>query len=127
MGMFIGPSRRGSENRTIQDPFQTNPRRPTTGGGCQHVQLRFTALSGGDAKLEEWLDKKGVKWEFLPAVSPESFDQEKSLRNQARVFAPLNEKRAEQYTEAMKRGDEFPPVIAHGKKNKMILLDGNRT
>ena len=25
----------------------------------------------------------------------------------------------------MKRGDEFPPVIAHGKMGKPILADGN--
>ena len=30
-----------------------------------------------------------------------------------------------QYAEAMKRGDEFPPVIAHGKMGKLIMADGN--
>lgn len=50
---------------------------------------------------------------------------DKSLRNQARFIA-IDEKRVEQYAEAMKRGDEFPPVIAHGKLGKLIMADGNR-
>ena len=38
---------------------------------------------GGDAKIEEYLDKKGVSWQFHPGVDPDQFDADKSLRNQA--------------------------------------------
>lgn len=82
------------------------------------------SIVGGDAKLEDYLDSKGVKWEFQPRLDPGDFDVDKSLHNQARLD-PYDEKRVENYTEAMKRGDKFPPVIAHGKPGKLVLADGN--
>lgn len=78
---------------------------------------------GGDPKIEEFLDDKGIKWTFRPGVSPDEFDVDKSLHNQAR-FEPLDEHRVDTYAEAMKRGDKFPPVIAHGK-DKLVIADGN--
>jgi hypothetical protein len=80
---------------------------------CAPPLVRSRRRVGGDAKIEEYLDKKGVKWDFHPKVERDQFDTEKSLRNQAR-FQALDEKRVDTYAEAMKRGDEFPPVIAHG-------------
>lgn len=80
---------------------------------------------GGDAKVEDYLDKKGVQWTFHPAVPVDQFDADKSLRNQARIAQPLDEKRVEQYAEDMRRGDEFPPVIAHGQPGKYVIADGN--
>ena len=68
-----------------------------------------------DAEIEEYLDAKGVKWTFRPKVSPDEFDIDKSLRNQAR-FEPITEDRVNTYAEAMRRGDKFPPVIAHGTR-----------
>jgi hypothetical protein len=58
---------------------------------------------GGDAKIEEYLASKGVKWEFHPAVPTDQFDVDKSLHNQARHNA-VNEERVESYAEAMRRG-----------------------
>lgn len=78
---------------------------------------------GGDAKIEEYLDAKGVKWTFRPKLAPAFFDFEKSLRNQVR-FQAVDERRVDTYAEAMRRGDKFPPVIAHGAK-LLILCDGN--
>ena len=78
---------------------------------------------GGDPKVEDYLDSKGVTWTFRKGVSVEEFDQDKSLHNQAR-FEPINEERVVQYADAMRRGDKFPPVIAHGSR-KLITADGN--
>lgn len=82
------------------------------------------SVVGGDAAIEDYLDSKGVKWEFQAKIDPEDFDADKSLHNQAR-FQAINEGRVDQYAEAMRRGDQFPPVIAHGKQGKLILADGN--
>jgi site-specific recombinase XerD len=65
----------------------------------------------------------------LAAVPLDSFDLDESLRNQARVFSALDEEVVETYVEAVKRGDEFPGVIAFkgpGRKAtaKMLLADG---
>ena len=81
-------------------------------------------MEGGDARIEEYLDAKGVTWEFIRNVGVDQFDLDKSLHNQAR-FTAIDEKRVEAYAEAMKRGDNFPPVIAHGKMGKLIAADGN--
>ncbi len=78
---------------------------------------------GGDVKIEDYLEGKGVTWVFKPGVSPEEFDQDKSLHNQAR-FVPVDDERVQTYTEAMRRGDRFPPVIAHGAK-RLVIADGN--
>lgn len=83
------------------------------------------SIKGGDAKIEEYLDKKGVTWVFHPKVDADQFDADRSLKNQARLAAPLDEKRVEMYAEAMRRGEEFPPVIAHGKVGKYVIADGN--
>lgn len=87
--------------------------------------IHTSAVAGGDAKIEEYLDKKGVTWVFHPRVDPTEFDATRSLQNQARIATPLDEKRVEMYAEAMRRGDEFPPVIAHGKPGKYVIADGN--
>lgn len=82
------------------------------------------SVVGGDARIEDYLDKKGVSWEFKAKLDPDDFDAEKSLKNQAR-FQPVDEKRVDTYAEAMRRGDQFPPVLAHGKQGKLIIADGN--
>jgi hypothetical protein len=87
--------------------------------------VQTSAVVGGDAKIEEYLDKKGVTWVFHPRMEPDQFDAAKSLHNQARIATPLDDKRVDQYAEAMRRGEEFPPVIAHGKPGKYVIADGN--
>lgn len=54
------------------------------------------SVVGGDAKIEEYLDKKGVSWQLHVGVDADLFDVEKSLRNQARFIA-VDEKRVDQY------------------------------
>ena len=87
--------------------------------------INTPSVAGGDAVLEEYLDKKGVTWVFHPRVEPSEFDAAKSLGNQARIAKPIDEARVEQYAEAMRRGEIFPPVIAHGKPGKYVIADGN--
>lgn len=89
------------------------------------TRTRETAsVAGGDARIEEDLDKKAVAWTFVAKVDPSQFDAERSLSNNAR-FTAIDEKRVEQYTEAMKRGDAFPPVVAHKQGNLFVITDGN--
>lgn len=86
--------------------------------------IEVAAAENGDPRIEAYLDEKGVKWEFLGDVPTENFDVKKSLQNQAR-FEPLNQERVDEYTEDMKRGAQFPPVIAHGPVNKLVIASGN--
>lgn len=86
--------------------------------------VHTSLFEGGDAKIEEYLDGRGITYEFLPNVAPSQFDSEKSLRNQARFIA-VDEARVEAYAESMKNGDKFPPVIAYGKHDALVVADGN--
>ncbi len=79
---------------------------------------------GGDARIEEYLDQRGVQWTFVPKVPTSEFDIERSINNNA-SFVAIDQKRVEQYTEAMRRGDEFPLVIAHKQGGKYLTADGN--
>lgn len=89
------------------------------------TRTRETPASvGGDARIEEQLDKRGVKFTFLDSVPPAAFDAEDSLANNAR-FEAIDKARVEQYAEDMKRGDNFPPVVAHKKGERYSIVDGN--
>ena len=79
---------------------------------------------GGDARIEEYLDQRGVQWTFVPKVPTSEFDIERSLNNNAR-FVAIDKGRVEVYAEAMRRGDHFPPVIAHRQSGKYMTADGN--
>lgn len=75
--------------------------------------------------IEGWLQEKDVIWTFVPDVDLEEFDLNRSLRNQARINQVLSPERLETYTEAMKRGDKFPAVIAYKVDGKYVAIDGN--
>ena len=74
----------------------------------------------------ELTNKYHAKWTFVSGVSPDKFDLDKSLHNQAR-FEPIDEKTVQLYTEAVKRGDNFPAVIAYrpGARQRYVIIDGN--
>lgn len=76
--------------------------------------------------IELWMtEEKGVQWIFRSDVPISQFDLDKSLRNQARINQVLNPERLETYTEAMRRGDRFPAVIAYKQDGKYVAIDGN--
>jgi hypothetical protein len=87
---------------------------------------RVNVLGARDPRIEEYLNEKGVAWEFIENVSPGSFDLQKSMKNQARL-THLVPSQVETYIDAMKRGDVFPPLIAHRNEEtgKLITIDGN--
>lgn len=74
----------------------------------------------------ELTERYAVKWTFREGVPITEFDQDKSLHNQAR-FEALDEKTVELYTEAVKRGDAFPAVIAYrtSARSRLVMIDGN--
>lgn len=79
--------------------------------------------------IEKYLDDKGVKWEYHPTLAYDDIDLERSLRNQARIHHKVDEEVVTRYTDAMERGDVFPPVItAKGGRTadaKQVNIDGN--
>lgn len=86
---------------------------------------RTTRATNQRPDIEEYLTKRGVEWEFVSELSPARFDKERSLKNQARLGAPLNAGTVKRYSDAVENGDRFPPVLAHEDRGKLLILDGN--
>lgn len=83
-----------------------------------------STVQGGDARIEEYLESKGVAWTFRASVPVEEFDVDRSLRNQVR-FEAVDEETVEVYAEAMRRGDVFPPNVVYSANKKYVNIDGN--
>lgn len=84
----------------------------------------FDPTATGDPRIEEYLKSKGVPFVYFENVPTEEFDVDRSLRNQVR-FEALDEELVDVYTEAMRRGDRFPPNIAYRSSGKLVNVDGN--
>lgn len=88
-----------------------------------------TAVLNGERRkdVEDWLEEKGVSYEFVPDLPLASIDRERSLHNQARLGEALNPQFVEEYREAMRRGDRFPALVVarSSAKGPAVNIDGN--
>lgn len=82
---------------------------------------------GYRTEIEEWLNGWGVAWTLHEAINIDNFDIERSLRNQARLGAPVDTEYVERYATAMRDGAEFPGVVAwrDDRNTKLVIIDGN--
>lgn len=75
---------------------------------------------------EQLLDKQGVSWEYVESLPISEINVNKSLNNQARLDNPLDEGLIDSYTQSMKDGFEFPPLVVwRPGKGMWLLIDGN--
>lgn len=75
---------------------------------------------------EQALTKHGLEWEYVESVPLADIDQQKSLRNQARLDTPVSEELIDAYTEADKEGYQFPAIVLwRPGKGKWLVVDGN--
>lgn len=76
--------------------------------------------------IEAWLNQRGVTFTYEADFGLYQIDKETSLRNQARIGAPLIEEVVERYTIAMSNGAQFPPIVLYQTgKAKYVVIDGN--
>lgn len=82
---------------------------------------------GYRTEIEEWLNSWQVAWTLHESLSIENFDIERSLRNQARLGAPVDPEYVDRYATAMRDGAEFPAVVAWRDENttSLVIVDGN--
>jgi hypothetical protein len=75
---------------------------------------------------DELTNRYHVKWTYHTDVKPSAFDSDKSLHNQARN-EPIDQALVDIYTEAVKRGDKFPAVLAYRPlaRARFVMIDGN--
>lgn len=79
-----------------------------------------------DPKAEQMLEASLVDYVYMEDVDITQFDEEQSLRNQARIDPPLYSDMVTQYAEAMSNGAEFPALVGYeDDKGQIILIDGN--
>lgn len=76
---------------------------------------------------EAALIKQGVAFEYVEKVDLADIDRARSLRNQARLEQPIDDALVAQYTQAVKDGDQFPPLVAwRPGRGRAVLIDGNQ-
>lgn len=73
-----------------------------------------------------WLDELHIPHRYLEAIDMTLIDDKASLANQARRD-PIIVEVVERYTDDMRRGDTFPPVIVRGRPRspRFTVLSGN--
>lgn len=83
-------------------------------------------LSGKNETTEAWLNSHSLGYDFKP-IQVSQIDTKSSLRNQARIGAPLNDDQVLMYASAMENGDLFPPIVVYMKPEtkKYVVIDGN--
>lgn len=76
--------------------------------------------------IEAWLDGHGLTYKAA-RIKLSEIDKDASLRNQARVGAPLNDDQVLMYGASLERGDIFPPIVVwqQPKTKKYVVIDGN--
>jgi hypothetical protein len=84
------------------------------------VQVRDLGL---EAYLTTFDDD--LTWEYLPSVDLSEIDLERGRRNNARVENALLPEKVREYTDWMKRGTQFPPVVLSSEGSLFHGLDGN--
>ncbi len=81
-----------------------------------------------DKKIEQFLRKHGVKFEYRAKLKITDIDIESSRRNQVRTGQHVDDDQVLVYGIAMDSGDTFPPIIVDGRKmpkGKGTVVDGN--
>jgi hypothetical protein len=77
-----------------------------------------------DMRIEAWLDRHGVTWDFHADLPLAKIDRAASKTNQARLEA-LNEETLDRYQADMERGDRFPPIVVRRRARSMVVIGGN--
>lgn len=80
-----------------------------------------------DPAIEQWLAELEIpaaSVEYVDALALDDVDQRASLRNQARI-KPIDDDVAERYTDDMRKGDVFPPIIVRARGSRRVVLGGN--
>lgn len=75
------------------------------------------------AHVARWIESYGVS-HHLQEVALTDIDGDASLKNQARR-SPLDNNTVSAYTEAMKAGAIFPPLVGYRTNKGIVLVDGN--
>lgn len=75
-------------------------------------------------QIEDWLTARGVKFAACKSVPIDQIDEERSRGNQARAEAILSET-VDRYAQAMRNGDQFPPLVVYRYGKRLTIVDGN--
>lgn len=79
------------------------------------------------AQVESWLQRRGIRYAPPTGIPMEMIDTRRSRANQARKD-PIVEDSVKRFTQAMKEGRVFPPIVVHRlsqDSNKLVIVDGN--
>lgn len=77
--------------------------------------------------VEEWLQRRGVKYAPATGIPMHMIDTKRSRGNQARED-PIVEDSVKRFAAAMRAGRSFPPIVVHpvgAGSSKLVIVDGN--
>lgn len=87
---------------------------------------KAAANAARNPQIEQHLTDRQFNWTFqmLPL---EALDEDRSLKNQARIGKPIDQNTVARYATAMDNGDVFPAIIAAEVPgaNGLMIVDGN--
>ncbi len=86
-----------------------------------------TAVSEEEASavtVEAWLQRRGVKYAPAALIPMALIDTKRSRQNQARRD-PIVQDSVDRFTQFMKQGRPFPPIVLYQYGNKLVVVDGN--
>lgn len=79
------------------------------------------------AQVESWLQRRGVRYAPPTGIPMSMIDTKRSRANQARKD-PIVEDSVKRFTQSMKEGRTFPPIVVHPlgeNSSKLVIVDGN--
>lgn len=92
----------------------------------EHDGLTVDQEAASATAVEEWLQRREVRYAPPTGIPMYMIDTRRSRGNQARKD-PIVEDSVKRFTQAMKQGRMFPPIVVHrvGDSNKLVIVDGN--
>jgi hypothetical protein len=82
---------------------------------------------GSAVAVEAWLQRRGVRYAPPTGIPMDMIDTKRSRNNQARKD-PIVEDSVKRFTNALKAGRMFPPIVVHRlgpESNRLVIVDGN--
>lgn len=80
---------------------------------------------GKDPRYEQFFEREGIRYTYIPKVPMNRINRAASLHNQARLEKPIDDDTVLNYATAKNAGAEFPAPVGYDAEGQYILIDGN--
>lgn len=113
------PAAKSLSTKSGTDWLRTQVRRMSPGEAPSISEEQAAALA-----VERWLQRYGISYAPPAPIPMDLIDEKRSRGNQARQEAIVADS-VERFSQAMKAGAVFPPIVVHQWGSKLVIVDGN--